>query len=136
MSIQNVKIALETALKTAFPTEKINWENVAFNPPADGSMYMVVNLLPATPENPTMGDGFFREVGLMQITLSYPIDGGSGKAYAKAEEIRALFPRGSTCANGGITTMIARTPTIGPGSVQKDRFILPIRIQYFSNVFA
>lgn len=136
MSIQKIKIALETEVKTLSTGITIGWENVKFTPPVDGSPYMLVYMLPATPENPTMGDGFYREIGLMQLTLSYPVNGGSGKAYAKAQEIRELFKRGSSYSSGGYTVTIARTPTIGPGVVQGERFVLPIRVQYFSNVFA
>lgn len=134
MSLDSIKIALETAIKAGFPTTKIVWENVSTNPPTDGSLYFLVNLLPATPENPTLGDGFYREIGLMQITICAPIDKGSGKLYTKAEEIRTLFKRGYSFTNSGYTVVVSKTPTIGPGMRQEDRFILPVRIQYFVNV--
>ena len=133
--IQNIKIALETAIKTAFPTTPTNWENVAFNAPTDGSFWMAVHVMPASPANPTFGDEFYRAVGLMQVTLSYPLGGGSGRAYSKASDIADVFPRGSTCTNGGIQVTVSGTPKIGPGMVQKDRFVLPITINWFANVF-
>lgn len=135
-SIVSIKAALEQALKTGTTPFPLGWENVAFTPPVDGSAFAVATLLPATPDNPTMGDGFYREVGLLQVTLSYPVGNGSGKAYAKADEIRALFPRGSSCTSGGITVRITRTPVVGPGLPQSDRFVLPVRITYSADIFA
>lgn len=135
MSLASIKIALESAVKSAFPTMPIGWENVSYSPPVDGSMWFAVNVIPATPENPTLGDAFHREVGFMQIMISSPIDGGSGKSYSKAELIRDAFPRGTSFTSGGYTVTIAKTASIGPGSRQQDRFMLPVRIYWFANIF-
>ena len=135
MSLASAKNALETAIKAVATTFPTGWENVAFVPPSDGSAFQIVNFLPASPFNPTMGTGFHRDVGIMQVMLSYPIDGGSGKAYTKAEVIKAAFKRGSSFASGGITVKISATPTIAPGSVQANRFLLPIRINFIVDVY-
>lgn len=135
MSTASVKIALETALKAGIGSMQVGWENAEFEPPTDGSAFVMANMLPANPENPTMGDAFHREIGLFQVTLSYPLGSGAGKTFAKAEVVRALFPRGTTFTAGGVTTTIARTPAIGPGMKQGDRYVLPVRIPYFANVF-
>ena len=135
MSIKQIKAAMESrllAIASPLPTQ---WENVLFSPPADGSEYQKVDMLPAAPANPTLGDGFFRELGLMQVLLSYPINKGSGAVYAKAEAIRDWFPRGLSLSSGGITVLIDRTPTVGPGRVANDRFLMPISIRYFANIF-
>lgn len=134
MSLASVKIALETAVKVGLGTFPVAWENVKYSPPSDGGPYAAVFLLPATPENPTFGDAFHRDIGLMQITLSYPVNGGAGRSYAKAEEIRDLFKRGYSFTSGGYTVIVAKTPTIGPGVTQGDRYVLPVRVQYFANI--
>jgi len=134
-SLKSIKAALEArlvAIASPLPTQ---WENVVFTPPTDGSPYQHVDILPASPDNPTLGDGFYRELGLMQITLSYPIGGGSGAVYSKAEAIRAWFPRGLSLTSGGITVQIPRTPAIGPKLPSPDRFVLPISVRYYADVF-
>lgn len=136
MSIAAVKIALEKQVKAISGTMSTGWENTSYSPPVDGSAYQLIHLLPATPDNPTFGTKFYREVGLMQITLSYPLDGGAGKAYAKAEAIRAGFTRGDSFTQAGVTVIIAATPTVGPGMNQADRYVLPVRIRYFANILA
>ena len=134
-SLKSIKAALEArlvAIASPLPTQ---WENVVFTPPTDGLPYQHVDILPASPDNPTLGDGFYRELGLMQITLSYPIGGGSGAVYSKAEAIRAWFPRGLSLTSGGITVQIPRTPAIGPKLPSPDRFVLPISVRYYADVF-
>ena len=135
-SLKSIKAALEArlvAIASPLPTQ---WENVVFAPPTDGGAYQAADLLPASPDNPTLGDGFYREQGLLQVTLSYPLNGGSGPAYAKAETIRDWFPRGLTVSSGGITVRIDRTPAIGPKRVVQDRFTLPISVRYYADVFS
>lgn len=134
-NLKSIKAALEARLLGITSPLPTAWENVVFTPPVDGGPYQVVTMLPATPENPTMGDGFYREVGLIQISLSYPVNGGSGPVYTKAEAIRDWFYRGLSLASGGITVIIARTPAVGPGRPVEDRYVMPISIRYFANIF-
>ena len=135
-SLKSIKAALEARLVAISSPLPTSWENVVFVPPVDGAAYQSVDLLPARPDNPTLGDGFYREIGLLQVTLSYPLNGGSGAAYAKAEAIRDWFPRGLSLTSGGITVKISRTPAIGPKRINQDRFAIPISITYHADVFA
>lgn len=143
MSTASIKIALEKALKASIPPLDpetglsgfpIAFENVNYTPPANGDAYASVWLLPGEPENPTFGDDFRREIGYIQVTLNYPINGGAGRAYNTAEGIRDAFPRGSSFTACDVTVHIARTPAIGPGSIADDRYLLPVRIRYFANI--
>ena len=134
-SLKLVKAALEARLVAIASPLPTAWENVVFTPPTDGTAYQAADLLPAAPDNPTLGDGFYRELGLMQITLSYPIGGGSGAVYSKAEAIRAWFPRGLSLTSGGITVHITRTPAIGPKLPSLDRFVLPVSVRWYTDVF-
>lgn len=136
-SLAKIKAALETRLKAMSPLLPTHWENSQFTPPESGG-YQSVHLLPAEPENPSIlgvaGSEMYRENGLMQVTLVYPAEGGAGTALAKAEAIRDWFPRGLSVSYGGITTVIGRTPRIGPAMVQDDRYVLPVSIPYFANI--
>ena len=135
-SLKSVKAALEArvvAIASPLPTR---WENVVFTPPLDGAAYQNVDLLPATPANPTLGDGMYREQGVLQVVLSYPINGGSGPAYNKAEAVRDWFPRGLTLSSGGVTVVIGQTPAIGPKRDAADRFVVPVSVRWYANVFA
>jgi hypothetical protein len=136
-SLAKIKTALETRLKAMASLLPTQWENSAFTPPSD-SAYQSVHLLPAEPVSPSIlgvaGSEMYREIGVMQVTLVYPARGGAGTALAKAEAIRDWFPRGSSFSYGGVTTVVSRTPRIGPAMFQDDRYVLPVSIPYFANI--
>ena len=134
MSISSVRIALETKLATITPELSTAYENVPFTP-VTGTAYQAAYLLPATPANPTMGDGYYREQGIFQVTLMYPLQAGPKTAADRAELIRAAFKRGTTLTSGTVSVIIERTPEIGQGRVDGDRWALPVKIRYYAGVF-
>jgi hypothetical protein len=135
MSAAKVRTALEIALHTMTPALTTAWENQDFSPVPD-TPYQEVHLLPALPDNPTLGDDHYRERGILQVSLKYPVNGGAAAATARAELIRATFFRGASFTSGGVTTRIPTKPEIGRGMVVKDRWVLPVSIRYFADVFA
>lgn len=133
MSIVKVRAALETQLDAMVPRIDTAWENAAFQSTA-GIPYQRVNLMTAAPDNPTFGDGFYREVGYLLVTLCYPLQAGPAGAAARAELLRAAFPRGMSMTKDGITVVIQGTPEIVPSMVDGDRYCIPVRIRYFANI--
>jgi hypothetical protein len=133
MSIVSVRAALETKLNGITPAISTAWENAPFAPVA-GTPYQAVFLMAATPENPTMGDGFYREQGIFQISLFYPLQAGPATAAARAELIRTAFKRGTALTSGTVTVRISRTPEIGQGRVDGDRWHVPVKCTYFAGI--
>lgn len=131
--ITNIRSALETALNSMNPALATAWENAPFTP-ISGTPYQAVNLLFAKPDNPTFGGNMYREQGIFQITLFYPLQAGPANAAARAELLRTTFARGLSFINGGITTIIKETPEISPGSVDGDRWMVPVKIRFFANI--
>lgn len=131
MSNKAIRKALEKHLVELddFPTA---FENQKFTP--EEWPYQQVNILFAAPENPTMGDGFFRQRGFMSIRLLYPLNAGPGAIETRAELLRATFKRGLSLIADGVTTIIDRTPEIAPGAIEADRFVVTVRIQFFANI--
>ena len=134
MSISSVRIALESKLNAMTPSLSTAYENVPFTP-VTGTAYQMAFLLPATPANPTMGDGYYREQGIFQVTLMYPLQAGPKTAADRAELIRAAFKRGTSMTSGGITTIVERTPEIGQGRVDGDRWALPVKIRWYAGIY-
>jgi hypothetical protein len=127
-----VRRALETQLasvSSGFPTA---YENVKYEP-VTGTAWQATYMMSAEPLNPEMGNGWM-ERGYMQVNLFYPLDAGPGDAETRAETIRDAFPRGATFVADGVSTLIERTPEIGPGRVDDDWFIKPVKIRYFSSL--
>ena len=132
MSRPAVRQALETALSGISPAVDVAWENHPYTP-VTGTPYQAAALLVAEPDNPEIGGGYM-ERGIFQINLNYPLNTGPGAAEARAEVIRATFPRGASFTADGITTNIERTPEIGSGRTEEDRYFLPVKIRFFSHV--
>jgi len=133
MSIISIRAALETKLNGITPAISIAWENVPFTPVA-GTPYAQIYLMPASPDNPTLGDGFYRERGILQISLMYPLQAGPLTAETKAEAIRTAFKRGTTMTSGSVTVVVDRTPEIGQGRVDGDRWAVPVRVRYSAGI--
>jgi len=132
MSIVSVRAALQTKLDgmAALATA---WENVDYTPVAD-TPYQVAYVLPAEPANPTMGDDYYQEQGIFQISLFYPLQAGTAVAEARAQLIRTTFKRGTSMTSGGVTVRVDKTPEIGRGRVDGDRWHIPVKIRWFAGI--
>lgn len=136
MSSTLVRAILEQTLKNmdAVFDNQTAWENYAFSP-VQNVPYQQVNLLLAQPDNPEQSaNGFYREQGIFQITLNYPLQAGPADAQARAELLRSTFKRGTSFTSGAVTVTIDRTPEISPGRIDGDRWMVPVKIRFYSNV--
>lgn len=134
MSLSKIRAALEVGLNGMEPSMATAYENVKFTP-TPGTPYQQLTMLPASPENPTVGAQHRREVGLMQVSLRYPFDAGTQPATWRAELIQARFRRGSTWVKDGVTVIVDLTPTIAPGRISEDRFVVDVSIPYYADIF-
>ena len=132
MSAVKIKAALETALNGMSPAISTAWENVPFTP-ANGTAYQQVFIQLNNTENPEFANGY-RESGIFQINLRYPINTGAAAALTRAELIRSTFKRGYSFTNNGVTVTIDKTPSIGSGTIVDDRYFLPVRVNFYANV--
>lgn len=135
MSLVIIRLALEKRLNAMSPSLDTAWENTSFKP-TPGQAYQRVTLVPAAPENPTFGDTLRREIGYLQVMLRYPQNKGSKDAQARAEMIKAWFPRGLALTESGSKIVIDRTPTISPSITDGDRYCIPIWIRYYAEFFS
>lgn len=135
MSSVKVKAALETALAAMTPALVTAWPNVAFTPPLDSlTPWQRADVLFAAPEDLEIGATYHREQGVFLVTLFYPLQTGSGAAQARAELLRSVFYRGATFTNAGVDVTIEQTPEISAGSADGDRWVIPVRIRFYSNI--
>ncbi len=126
----NIKAALETALNGMSPALATAWENSAYTP-VTGTAYQRVNLLFADPDNEEYGPGHLDQ-GYMQVTLMYPLGAGDSTARARGELLRTTFARGNSFTASGQITTITRTPAIGQGAPDGDRWAVPVKIRFHS----
>jgi len=132
MSIVSVRAALQSKLDgmTALATV---WENVDYTP-VNGTPYQAAYVMPATPDNPTLGDDYYQEQGIFQISLFYPLQNGTAAAEARAQLIRTTFKRGTSMTSGSVTVRVDKTPEIGAGRVDGDRWHIPVRVRWFAGI--
>ena len=134
MSLIKIRQALEVGLAGLGPAIDTAWENDPFTP-TGGVPYQRVTLLPAKPDNPSVGATHRRELGILQVTLCYPFNAGTQVVTARAELIQARFRRGSTWQKDGVSVICDITPSIGPAQIDGDRFCIPVSISYFADIF-
>lgn len=133
MSYAVIRQLLETRLQALAPVLPTAVENVSLVRQA-GQAHQEVYLLPADTENPTMSGGaggdLQREAGIFQVTLKYPENTGAGAAVARAQALRAHFPRGLVLSSGGVRLWVNATPSLGPGRPDDGFYALPLSVPY------
>lgn len=134
MSQQAIQNALENALAAIAPALDTVHGNEEYSPVA-GRPYQEVFVMFATPGNPTMGDGFYQELGVLQINLQYPTGTGTADAAERAALIRNVFKRGASFTDSGVTVQLDKTPAIPSGTVDGDRWRVVIRAPFHADVF-
>lgn len=134
MSVNAIRIALETGLNSITPALATAWENAKFTP-TEGTPYQRVSLLFAEPDNIEYGS-VFRQNGIMQVSLFYPLLTGTSTASTRAELLRSTFKRGNTYTSGSVKVNISNTPAIKQGRVDGDRWMIPVDIRFFSHITA
>ncbi len=110
------------------------WDNVGFKP-VPGVPYQKVNLVFAEPDNVTMGAGYYREHGFMQVSLYYPILAGVIPIRTKAEAIRTAFKRGNSFEKDGVTVKIPRTAMVMGGMAIDESYAIPVRVPFTADIF-
>ncbi len=107
MSIITIRSALEVELNAMSPALSTQWENDEYTPVV-GTSYQRARLLLATPDDIEFGP-VFRQPGVFEITLFYPLKEGPTAAATRAELIRSTFKRGISYINVP-TSLLAMVP--------------------------
>lgn len=131
--VTSIRNALERALDAMTPMLPTAHQNEAYEPQT-GVAYQEAYLLRADPDNSTLGDGYYQERGVFQVTLKYPLGQGTAACEQRAGMIRSLFARGATFAADGITVQIDTTPTIGGGLPDGDAWSQSVKIRWHADV--
>lgn len=133
MSLVVVRKLLELRLNAITSPLPTAWQNVPFAAQPK-TAWQRINLLPARTENPTFGDAFKRETGIFQITLSYAEGTGPQAIEAKAEALRAHFPRGLRLTEGAVDVLIDEAPFMAPSFNEGGFYRLPVSVPWIANV--
>lgn len=101
-----------------------------------GVPYQLIHIVTFKPDEPTQGGGYYREHGVFQVTLVYPVGVGVGAITARAELIRSYFKKGITLTDSGIKVIIPDTPEFGYLQGSSDDISLPVKIGYRADIYS
>lgn len=132
-TLLNITKGFNKRLASISPSIEIAYEAVSFTPVA-GVPYQRVQLIPARPQNPTLGQNYYREKGTYQILLCYPGNLGTTDILDRAELTRSFFKQGTSFTEAGTTVIVVGTPYVGGANIVQDRLVLPIIINYTAEV--
>lgn len=132
-NLLDIRRAIEVRMASLPGSVKCAFEGEAYSPNV-GTPWMEAFLLPATPQNRTMGaQGVVLEQGIFQVTVRYPTDTGTKDITTQAEAIRSHFPRGTSLSAGTETVVIANTPALSQVRNEADWQAIVVSIPYFCN---
>jgi hypothetical protein len=139
MSITAIKTALESKLNALTPALATAWEGITFVP-VTGTPYQQVNLLPSDTVNPSIGDGHYREKGILQVTLCYPLkspsETGTKPTLQRADLLCTHFKRGTTILDTTtVKCSVYKSPHIAQCFIDGDRIRLPVSIYWQADIF-
>lgn len=131
-AITDVKKACERRILTlGLPTA---FEGASFTPVSD-QLYLRVNFRIGNPDDPVIGDAYYRERITLQVFVSDKNNIGTGNALSVAENVRALFNKGLTLTEGPTRLYILNTPQIAGAASASDRLVVPVLINVVAEVF-
>lgn len=132
-AFNDILSALTTkALALSLPTA---WENEEYDP-AIGTLYIRPTILPASTEQAGLGaNGLDDHIGVYQIDVFAPVDGGRGIAVNQADAIADHFARGQTLTYNGVDVRIGNVSR-GAGAREDSWYKIPVFINYQSFTLA
>lgn len=130
MSDQVMRGLLQTRLMSLGWANQTVFEKRSFTP-TPGFPYQEVTTVFLEPEAITVSGSDLGR-GVFQVRLMYPLQpaDGIGEAWARAEQIRTLFPRNLRILGGGATVKITRKPVITRGPPQGDRDVTIVHVRF------
>lgn len=131
-SQQLMRGILQTRLLTLGWEAQTAFEGKPFSPAAD-TPYQEVSTAFFMPLDRTH-TGPAQESGEFQVRLLYPVSQvaaeGVGVPQARADAIKAAFPKNLRLSSGGQLVKVMATPAISRGPVQGDRDVTVVRIRF------
>jgi len=123
---------LETQLATLENDIDIAYEGDAEYTPKAGTPFLRSWHIPNDSVKSSIGiHGFIKHMGIYQVNCHYPTGQGFGPAYAKADELLALFVNGTTLFNNGQRVVVSMA-SAGTATIEDGWYVVPVSISYFS----
>ena len=137
MSLEKVKKAARLHLANMTPNLPTAYEAISFDASfyAD-SLYQYLQFVPLQPDDPVLGDAYYRERIQMQVFVSGPPDVGTADVGERAEAIRQHFKKGTYFNQDGVNVYVLRTPSINRIGTIQNRTTVVVIAELVGEVFA
>jgi hypothetical protein len=135
MSVQTVKKAARLHLAALSPELPTAYEAYPFDAPSS-ELYQRTQFVVTTPDDPVIGDRYYRERVEFQVFVVGPAGVGTSKVDTRAELIRNHFYKGLTLIQDGMRIYVLRTPQIAGTTVVQDKVIIPVLIDLVGEVYS
>lgn len=130
--IVSIKRALERRLATlSLPTA---YESSTFNP-VPNQLYLRVSFIISPPDDPVLGDKYYRERILFQVFVCDVLNKGTANAFTVAQQVRELFDKGFFANEDNVCINVISTPDIRSSIVTQDRLVVPVSIDILGEVW-
>lgn len=125
--IPDIAVALEKRLALLSPGISIAYENIDFKP-VTGVPYQRVNLLVNDPVDHAVTMDVLEQRGIFQVMLCYPLGGGRSPAQRQAQFTANHFAPVQDLTFGTAKVEIRKTPKVGSGRRDEDRWCIPVTV--------
>lgn len=129
--------AIEAALAAGFTQCRIFGIDDEYEPPSDGSAFIIVQYPVSSAEPLTIGDpgnNRHRETGTFRIVIHTPRKKGKGLALGWADTISALFIS-KTFADGTINTWTPGSPVLNDDNDLGKYFVTSFSVPYWHDFY-
>lgn len=134
MSVKTVKKAARLHLAALSPQLPTAYEGFPFEVPSSG-LYQRTQFVVQPPDDPVIGDKYYRERLEFQIFVVGPAGVGTTEVDTRAELLRTHFYKGFTMVVDNMRIYVLRTPQISGTSVVQDKVIIPVLIDLVGEVY-
>lgn len=134
LEILNTKIELEKRLTNAFPSVKVAFPGVSFDPPTN-ELYFRCQMSIGKPDDPVIGAKYRRENITFQVFVVAPYNKGEAEAFTAAQQIFDLYARGMSISVSNLLIRTFESPRISGSMIVDNRLIVPVMIPVVVQVF-
>ena len=113
---------------------QIAWPNRDFTPPQAGGKpipYLRIFHIPNTVDQISLGEaGINRYVGLLQVSVMWPLNVAASPAIEAAGQVARHFKRGTVISNSGLHIRINRPPVVAAVIKEETMIQVPVTVSW------
>jgi hypothetical protein len=131
MSNKAIRALLEGRLKTwadgRSPAIKVAFQNAAFTKP--NALYLRAFMLPNDTDSRFLEGTDKDYMGIFQVSIVAPLNGGPSPAETVVASLEALFPKDLIIA-GTPSVRVTSVPSASPALQEPDAYVVPVSFEY------